>query len=238
MEHSIPLRVPSSSSSPQSSGSSEPLDAPSRKPRLRGVLHHWAAMAALAAGAVLTFMAPTGRAMVGAAIFATSLFTLYGVSAAYHRPTWGPRARAWMRRLDHASIFILIAGTYTPVSLLALPAETGPKVLALAWGGAAVGVLQSLFWIRAPKFVVAVAAVAVGWSVVPHFGALRAGLSLGAFSLLLAGGILYTLGALAYATKRPNPRPGVFGYHEVFHALTIVAGALHFACVLMLVKGA
>lgn len=208
------------------------------KPLLRGVLHQWAALAALAAGIVLTAMAPTARAGLAAAIFGTSLFVLFAVSATYHRPTWGPVARAWMRRADHASIFLLIAGTYTPVCLLALEPEPGTRGLLLVWGGATLGVLQSLFWIRAPKFVAALLGLGVGWSVVPYMGEVRGAVSTAGFVLLVLGGLLYSVGAVAYATKWPNPRPHVFGYHEVFHALTIIAALLHFVFVAMLVKAA
>jgi hemolysin III len=143
------------------------------KPSLRGVLHQWAAPVALGAGIVLVAMAPDLRAGLACAVFATSLVTLFTVSATYHRVTWQPAARAWMRRADHASIFVLIAGTYTPIALLGLPAATGTKLSLLVWTGAALGVLQSLFWVHAPKWVVAVLAVAVGWSIVPYLGEVR-----------------------------------------------------------------
>jgi hemolysin III len=208
------------------------------KPRLRGVLHQWAAMAALAAGAVLTAMAPNGRAAVGSSVFAVSLVALFTVSATYHRPTWGALGRRWMRRLDHSAIFLLIAGTYTPLCLLALEPQEGTRLLAVVWAAAGLGILQSVAWIDAPKVVTALLAVLVGWSVVPWFGAVYRALSGLELALMVAGGILYTAGAVSYASKRPNPKPGVFGYHEVFHALTIAAGVLHFAMVVLLVKGA
>lgn len=208
------------------------------KPRLRGVLHEFAAAVALGAGLVLTMMATNLRVATAAAVFAASLFVLFVVSATYHRVTWSVRARAWMRRMDHASIFILIAGTYTPVAMIGLPPETGNKVLIAVWVGALLGILQSLFWVGAPKFVAAALAVAVGWTIVPYFGEARRSLGSVSMMLLLAGGIAYTAGAIAYASRRPNPRPGVFGYHEVFHALTIVGAACHFAVVLMLVRAA
>ncbi len=208
------------------------------KPRLRGVLHQWAALAALAAGSVLTAMAPNGRAAVGSGVFALSLVALFTVSATYHRPTWGAIGRKWMRRLDHSAIFLLIAGTYTPLCLLALEPQDGTRLLAVVWAAAGLGILQSIFWVNAPKLVTALLGVLVGWSVVPWFGAVSRALSAVELALIVAGGVLYTAGAVAYASKRPNPKPGVFGYHEVFHALTIAAGALHFAVVVMLVKNA
>ncbi|MCL2314483.1 MAG: hemolysin III family protein, partial [Proteobacteria bacterium] len=133
-----------------------------QKPKIRGVIHQWASLAALAMGVVFVLCAPTARAAWGAGIFAASLTVLYLVSAVYHRVEWKPHARQWMRRADHASIFILIAGTYTPMALLAFSAELGLKVLLLTWGGAILGVLQSLFWIKAPKVVSAALGVLVG----------------------------------------------------------------------------
>lgn len=209
-----------------------------QKPLLRGVLHQWAAVAALAGGIVLTAMAPTGRAAAAAGLFALSLFTLFTVSATYHRPTWGAVGRARMRRADHSSIFVLIAGTYTPVCLLALPPEAGRMLLIVVWTGAVVGVLQSLFWITAPKALTAVLALAVGWSIAPFFGEARASLTTAELLLIVVGGVFYSFGAVAYAAKRPNPNPRVFGYHEVFHACTLVAAVLHFAAVMSLVKRA
>lgn len=214
------------------------LELLARKPVLRGVLHQWAAVAAFSAGIVLMAMAPNLRSALAGGIFALSLFTLFTVSATYHRPTWGPKGRVWMRRADHASIFILIAGTYTPICLLALPPESGRIVLIVAWSGALLGVLQSLFWINAPKAVAAILAVAVGWSLGPWLGDVWGALTTTQLVLILGGGIPYMLGAAAYALKRPNPFPGVFGYHELFHLCTLVSSTMHFAVVLMLVKNA
>jgi hemolysin III len=206
------------------------------KPKLRGVLHQYAAACALGAGLVLIAVAPTTRAMIAAALYAFSLMTLFTVSATYHRVNWSVSARAWMRRMDHASIFILIAGSYTPIALLGLPEATGNGLLLVTWGGALLGVLQSLFWVHAPKVVTAVLAVGVGWTVTPYFSEVRGALGATEFALILGGGAAYTLGAVAYAAKRPNLWPGVFGYHELFHALTLVGAGLHFAAVLKLVR--
>ncbi|HYO64792.1 MAG TPA: hemolysin III family protein, partial [Archangium sp.] len=170
--------------------------------------------------------------------FAFSLVTLFTVSATYHRVNWSAPARAWMRRMDHASIFILIAGTYTPVALIGLPEAIGNSLLRAIWAGALLGVLQSLFWVNAPKAITAALAVGVGWTLVPYMGEAYRSLGARQLALILAGGVAYTAGALAYASKRPNPRPGVFGYHEVFHALTIVGAVLHFIAVLLLVRSA
>ncbi|WP_343073336.1 PAQR family membrane homeostasis protein TrhA [Pyxidicoccus fallax] len=208
------------------------------KPKLRGVLHQFAAVAALGAGGVLVSMAPTPRAATAAALYAVSLVVLFSVSATYHRVDWAPRGRAWMRRMDHASIFILIAGTYTPVALLGVSGAAGDSLLVAIWCGALVGVLQSLFWVHAPKAVTAALAVGVGWTLVPYLDEARQALGAAELSLILAGGVAYTTGALAYALKRPDLRPGVFGYHELFHALTLVGAGLHFAVVLRLVRAA
>jgi hemolysin III len=209
---------------------------PGAKPKLRGVLHQWAACAALGAGAVLVGLAQDRRVAGAVAVFAASLVVLFAVSAVYHRVNWSEAARARMRRLDHASIFVLIAGTYTPLAVLALPTEAGHSLLVAAWIAALLGILQSLFWIRAPKAVSALLAVAVGWTIIPYLGTARASLSAGEFALIASGGIAYTAGAVAYALKRPNPWPGILGYHEVFHALTIVGAVLHFAAVVHLVR--
>jgi hemolysin III len=208
------------------------------KPKLRGVLHQYAAPCALGAGLVLVTVAPTSRAMIAAALYAFSLMTLFTVSATYHRVNWSVQWRAWMRRMDHASIFILIAGSYTPIALLGLPEAAGNGLLLVTWGGALLGVLQSLFWVHAPKVLTAVLAVGVGWTVTPYFGEVRRSLDTTEFALLLIGGAAYTLGAVAYAAKRPNLWPGYFGYHEVFHALTLVGAGAHFAAVLKLVRAA
>ncbi len=212
--------------------------APEVKPTLRGVLHQWAIGCAAGAGVVLVAMAPTARSGFGAAIFALSLVTLLSVSATYHRVNWSPRGRVWMRRMDHASIFILIAGTYTPVALLALPQASGTSLLLAIWVAALGGVLVSLFWPTAPKVITAIVALAVGWVMVPYFNDVRLAVGPLSFGLILGGGLAYTLGALAYATKRPNLRPGVFGYHEAFHAMTLVGAAMHFAVIIGIVRSA
>jgi len=213
----------------------EAPDAPV-KPTLRGVLHHWAAVWAAGAGVVLVAMAPTARAAWAAAVYCLSLVTLFGVSAVYHRPTWTPSRRAFMRRLDHAAIFVLIAGTYTPISLLGLAPAAGHRMLLTAWIAAAAGVLQSVFWVRAPKPMTAVFYLLVGWAVVPYLGAVRAAFSTGQIALMLGGGVVYSLGAVVYALRKPTLVPGVFGYHEVFHALTLLACGLHFSLVIQLVR--
>ncbi len=205
----------------------ESAATPARKPLLRGVSHEIAAAVALAAWAGLALAATSARGRVAAHVYGASLFTLFAVSALYHRPTWPPRARLLMRRLDHSAIFLLIAGTYTPMCLV-LGGARGNAILAVAWIGAALGVAQSVLWPRAPKPLVAIVYVALGWVVVPVLPALRAGLGTPAVATLALGGVVYSMGAVVYATGRPDPFPRVFGYHEVFHAMVIAAASLHY----------
>lgn len=209
-----------------------------QKPLLRGVLHHSAAWYALGAGTVLVAVAASTRAALAAAVYSLSLVALFAVSAVYHRVQWkGEQARARMRRADHASIFILIAGTYTPVSMLAIGGDDGQHLLTMIWIGAFAGVMLSLFWPNAPKALNAAVAVAVGWTIVPYFAEVRRLLG-GDVWLILAGGIIYTAGALIYALRRPDPWPRIFGYHEVFHAMTVAGALLHFAVILRIVRAA
>jgi hemolysin III len=203
------------------------------KPRLRGVSHELAFFAALGAGAVLVALAPPG-ARVAAAVYGVSLATMLGVSALYHRPTWPPGPRVWMRRLDHAAIFVLVAGTYTPFALLL--GERGPTVLALACGGALLGILQSLFWVQAPRPLVVCLYVALGWAVAVFWPALHAALGVPALSALVLGGVLHSIGAVVYAARKPDPSPAVFGYHEIFHAFVIAAAVCHFGVVVAVVR--
>ena len=200
------------------------------KPLLRGVLHEVAAFVAAIAGGILVAVAPGPRARVGAVIYGISLVALFAVSAIYHRPTWSERARLILRRVDHSAIFLLIAGTYTPFAFL-LENRAGWVLLGVVWAGALFGVVLSIAWVGAPKVLVAAVCVLLGWAALPILPALKAALGTGAVVLLAAGGIVYSLGAIVYALRRPDPFPGVFGYHEVFHSLVIVAAACHFAVV-------
>ena len=200
------------------------------KPRMRGVLHQHAFFAALAAGAVLVAAADGPRARLGAAVYAAGLAGLLGTSALYHRVTWSETARRWMRRLDHAMIFVLIAATATPVALLVLDDPLRTVLLAVMWGSAVAGVLIELLWPAAPKWFNSAVYCTVGLCGFTAFPSL-AGSAVAALVLMLAGGVLYAAGAVIYATGRPDPRPAVFGYHEVFHALVVAAAALHFAAV-------
>ena len=202
------------------------------KPRLRGVSHQWAFFVSLALGAALVVAAPAGQPRLAAAIYALSVAALFGTSALYHRITWGTQAaRRWMRRLDHSMIFFLIAGTYTPFALLVLDGDLATVILIVVWAGALAGVLMKLVWIDAPKALVALTYIMLGWVAIAVFPALIEGLGVTASTLVAVGGLLYTLGALVYAFQRPDPVPKVFGYHEVFHALVILAAALQYAVI-------
>jgi hemolysin III len=201
------------------------------KPRLRGVSHQYAFFVALAAGAALVVFARGGEARVAVAVYALSLCAMFGASALYHRIDWQPRPRAWLRRLDHSMIFVLVAGTYTPFAVLVLAPALGWALLGVVWGGAVAGVVLSLLWVDAPRWLSAALYVALGWVAVVGLPQLwdRAGAM--AVALLATGGVLYTVGAVVYARRRPDPAPRVFGYHEVFHVLVIAAAAVHFAAI-------
>jgi hemolysin III len=202
------------------------------KPRLRGVSHQWAFFCSLVTGTALVITAPAGQATVASAIYAGSVSALFGASALYHRITWtSQNARRWMRRLDHSMIFILIAGTYTPFALLVLDGALATVILVVVWAGALGGVLLKLVWIDAPKPLVAVLYVMLGWVAVAAFPDLVEGLGVTSTALVVAGGLLYTAGAIVYALGRPDPVPAVFGYHEVFHALVIAAATLQYAAI-------
>jgi hemolysin III len=201
------------------------------KPRLRGVSHEIAFFVALAAGALLVVLAPTAASRVAVSVYAVSLCAMFGASALYHRGNWAPRPRLWLRRLDHAMIFVLVAGTYTPFALLVLDDRLGTVLLAVAWGGALAGVALSVAWIDSPRWMTAGAYVALGWASLIGMPQLLHRAGAGAIALLGVGGVLYSLGAVVYARRRPDPVPDVFGFHEVFHLLVIGAAIAHYVAV-------
>jgi hemolysin III len=202
------------------------------KPRLRGVSHQWAFVASLFLGAALIVAAKTPKATLAVAVYAVSLSALLGTSALYHRVDWKrPDVRRWMRRLDHSMIFFLIAGTYTPFALLVLNGPLADAILLVVWVGAIAGAVVEMVWIEHPKWVAALIYLSLGWVAAVAFPGLWNEMGIGGTLLVAAGGLLYTAGAVVYATQRPNPNPRVFGYHEVFHALVIAAAAAHFAAV-------
>ena len=201
------------------------------KPRLRGVFHQYAFYVAVVAGAVLVALSDSRRELVATGIYVAALIAMFGVSALYHRVNWrSTEVRAWMRRLDHSMIFVLIAGTYTPFALLAFDGRIGDIILVVVWCGAGAGLLLNLAWVDAPKWLTAIVFIALGWVGVVAVPELL-DLGVAPTVLVFAGGALYTLGALAYATRRPNPVPATFGYHEVFHVLVIAAAAVHFVAI-------
>jgi hemolysin III len=191
---------------------------------LRGVFHELGFYAALGTGIVLVLSAQDGRSRTAAIIFAACVATCFGASALYHRPTWTPPVRAWLARLDHAGVYLLIAGAYTPFAFLVMSPAWAVPVLALVWSGALVGILLKLFWVRAPKWLSAAIGLGLGWVGAAAFSQLLK-LQLPGVLLVIAGGVLYTVGALVYIRRRPDPAPRVFGYHELFHVLTLAATA-------------
>jgi hemolysin III len=202
------------------------------QPRLRGVLHKWAFYASVVLGVTLVIVAPGGQGRFAAAVYAASVAALFGISALYHRCEWPTEAtRRWMRRLDHTTIFVAIAGTYTPFMLLELDGPLATGILIVVWAGALGGALMKLVWIDAPGWLAAILYVALGWVAVLAFPSLFEALGVTPFAMFTAAGVLYTLGAFVWAFHRPDPLPEVFGYHEVFHALTITAVALQYAVV-------
>jgi hemolysin III len=201
------------------------------KPKLRGVSHEYAFFVSLACGVALILAASDGRARVAATIYAVAVSALFGTSALYHRVTWRPSSRRWMRRLDHSMIFVMIAGTYTPVALIALHGTLSKTILIVVWAGALGGVVFKLLWIDAPKWLLASVYVLLGLVSGAIIGELPAAIGWLGMAGLALGGFLYLIGAVVYASGRPDPAPKVFGYHEVFHALVIVAAGLQYAVI-------
>jgi len=201
------------------------------KPKLRGVLHEIAFFVSLVSGTALVWAAPTASSALVCLIYACSISLLFGVSALFHRHTWGPVGRRRMRRADHSTIFIAIAGSYTAVAGIALTGWARTTVLVIVWVGAIIGITLRQAWLDAPKWVIALPYVVVGWAAVAVLPQLYRALGPTGFVLLLAGGLAYSAGAVVYAVKKPDPVHGVFGYHEVFHACTIVGAVLHFVVI-------
>jgi hemolysin III len=202
------------------------------KPRLRGVLHQWACACSVPLGLVMVIVAGTARARIALSVYALSLMGLFGASALYHRINWrSVTARDWMRRLDRSMIFVLIAGSYTPFAVLVLRGPLAIAILVAVWGGAMLGVGFNFVWGNAPTWLRSALHVVLGWVAAAALPQLGAAIGIGGLTLLGLGGVLYTLGAVVYAVKRPNPVPSVFGYHELFHMLVIAAAALQYAVI-------
>ncbi|WP_241237200.1 PAQR family membrane homeostasis protein TrhA [Brachybacterium saurashtrense] len=201
------------------------------KPRLRGMLHLIAFPTSLVIGLLLVAVGESFATRLACAVFVLTAGMLFGISAVYHRGTWSPQRAIMLRRFDHANIFLIIAGTYTPIAVTLLAPRQALTLLVIAWGGAAVGVCFRLFWTGAPRWIYVPAYVALGWVAVFYMPALHAGGGWAVVWLLVIGGLAYTAGAVMYALKRPNPSPAWFGFHEIFHAGTLVGFGCHFAAV-------
>ncbi|MEV7692692.1 hemolysin III family protein [Microbacterium sp. NPDC089189] len=208
------------------------------RPTWRGWIHAGTFPVAIAAGIVLIVLAEGTAAKWSAAIFMTTSLLLFGNSALYHRFDWKPRTKAVLKRIDHANILLLIAGTYTPLAVLALPTSKSVLLLCLVWGGALAGILFRVFWINAPRWLYVALYIVLGWAAVMYLGDLLAA-SVAMMVLVVVGGLLYTAGAVVYALKGPNPWPGVFGFHEIFHVCTVLAFLCHWtACLLICIAPA
>jgi hemolysin III len=205
-------------------------------PRLRGLFHQYAFFGAVAAGIGLVALADGARARVAVAIYAAALAAMFGASAIYHRAPWrSARARAWARRVDHSMIFVFIAGSYTPFALLAFTGVVPAIVLSCVWTGALVGVVLNVSWVDAPRWVTAPVYLLVGWVGLIAAPQIFTELSIASAVLVIAGGGLYTAGAIIYAVGRPNPFPATFGFHEIFHVLVVAAAATQFIAVSLVV---
>ncbi|WP_326824823.1 PAQR family membrane homeostasis protein TrhA [Streptosporangium sp. NBC_01756] len=208
------------------------------KPRLRGWLHAGTLPVALVAGFVLVALGPTLQARLAAVIYAISSALLFGISATYHRGTLSPRAGEVLRRLDHANIYLIIAGTYTPFAMLALSGPARAVVLGVIWGGAVAGVLFRVLWIGAPRWLSTALYIGLGWTAVFVLPQLLEGAGVAAVALIFVGGLLYTAGGVVYGLRRPDPSPRWFGFHEVFHALTVAAYVVQYVAVSLVVYAA
>ena len=213
----------------------DPVEHRESKPKWRGWLHAGMFPATVAAGIVLICLADSTPAKIACAIYSVSAWLLFGVSAVYHRFDWGPRGDAVLRRLDHANIFLIIAGTYTPFTILLLKGADQQLLLWVAWGGALAGIAFRVFWVGAPRWLYTPVYIALGWAAaffLPDF--LRTG-GVAVLVLMIVGGVLYSIGGVVYGLKRPNPSPRWFGFHEVFHAATILAAGFHHIAIWLIV---
>jgi hemolysin III len=205
------------------------------KPRLRGWIHAVTAPLALAAAIVLVVLAPPVAGKVASAVFGVSAVLLFGTSAVYHRGRWSAKVAAMLRRLDHSNIFLIIAGTYTPLAVMLLPQATATVLLSIVWGGATVGLLARVLWMGAPRWVYVPVYVALGWVAVAYMSQFWASGGPAVVWLVMSGGLAYTLGAVVYGTKFPDPSPRWFGFHEIFHALTVAGFACHTVAIFLAV---
>jgi hemolysin III len=207
--------------------------APELKPTWRGWIHAGTFPVAIVAGIILVLVAQGAAAKWACVVFAASSLLLFGNSALYHRFNWKPKTRAVLKRIDHANILLLISGTYTPIAVLALPPEQGAILLVIVWSGALAGILFRVFWLHAPRWLYVALYLALGWAAVMYLpDLLRANAAM--MVLVAVGGLLYTGGAIVYAMKKPNPWPGHFGFHEIFHVCTVLAFMCHWTATLLI----
>jgi hemolysin III len=198
------------------------------RPAMRGTLHQAAFFASLGAGLMLIASTHTHVSRVATIIYVIGLVGLFGFSALYHRPIWGSTARRWLRRIDHSWIFVMIAGSATPVLIVGLGLDQGGTLLLAMWIAAAIGTAKCMLWTQAPRLLNVIMYVGVGWISIPYLPRIEAALGFGETTLLLVGGLIYSIGAVIYFFKKPNPFPKIFGYHEIFHALVVIASGIHF----------
>ncbi|SDD02387.1 PAQR family membrane homeostasis protein TrhA [Glycomyces harbinensis] len=208
------------------------------RPRLRGWLHLGAFPTAILAGLLLVATAPTPTARLTTAVYIAASAALFGISALYHRTHLNPKATTRLKRLDHANIYLIIAGTYTPIAALALDGTARTALLTVVWTGAAAGIAFRTLWVSAPRWLYTPLYIILGWAAVFVMPQLIAGAGVWATALIITGGVLYTIGGVVYALKRPNPSVQWFGFHEVFHAFTLAAYAVQFAAVALVVHAA
>ena len=204
------------------------------KPRLRGWLHFCMVPLAATAGIVLVVLAPTTPGKVGGAVFLAASLLLFGISGVYHRFTWGARGEALLRRVDHANIYVFIAATYTPLALLALEPASGTVLLIVIWTAAVLGLVFRLVWLSAPRWLYTALYLLMGWAAIGWLPQIHGHGGPAVFYLIIAGGLLYTAGAIVYARKRPDPSPRWFGFHEIFHSFTIAAFVAHYTAISIL----
>ena len=205
------------------------------KPKMRGWLHTGMFPAAMVAGLALVVVGPTLKARIGAAVFTLTAGLLFGISSLYHRGTWSPNYEGFLKRFDHANIFLIIAGTYTPFALTLLPPDQGTQLLVIVWTGAIAGVLFRVFWVGAPRWLYVPIYIALGWVAIFYLNPMYEHGGLLIVSLIGLGGLLYTAGAVVYGLKRPDPSPTWFGFHEIFHALTLLGFASHYTAAMLAV---
>ncbi len=203
------------------------------KPTWRGWIHAGTTPLTIVAGIVLVSLAQGTPAKLSTAVFSLTSLLLFGISALYHRLNWSPRARILLKRMDHANIFLLIAGSYTPIATLALPPEKGTLLLVLVWTGALIGIGFRVFWIHAPRWLYVMLYIALGWAAVMFLVDIFEANPV-TMTLIIIGGLLYTGGAIVYALKKPNPVPGHFGFHEIFHVCTVLAFLCHWTGIMLL----